>query len=347
MSLFAGHSRRMRVSLADVAERAGVSKGTVSHVLNENTSARIAPATQERVRQVAAEMGYRPNIFARSLLGKQTKTLGLMIAGLENPFFVEIAKAMENAMAQAGYQALLYSTMAEPGGYPEFRNPSSWPVDGLFVWSRDEIDLTRYIGSQMHSFPVIYLGYEDTGNRDYVAYDLYSGARKAMEYLVSRGYKRIASVRPEGAAGGPPSESRGRVYLEVCNEIGQQPEYYFLDSCVSGMVSGFRTGMEIGAMPASQRPDALFCYNDTIAFGACQGLRRSGLRIPEDIGVTGFDGIEIGKCLDVPLTTVLSPPQPLAAAAVSILRRRLSGDLEAGFERVIIPTELVIGQTTR
>ena len=124
MSLLKGHSGRLRVSLVDVAARAGVSAGTVSHVLNGNAAARIAPATQERIRQAAEEMGYRPNIFARSLLGKKTMTLGLMITGLENPFFVGIAKAMERAMGEAGYQMLLYSTISEPGGLsriPEFK----------------------------------------------------------------------------------------------------------------------------------------------------------------------------------------------------------------------------------
>lgn len=345
MSLPEGQVRRLRVSLVDVAARAGVSPGTVSHVLNGNAAARIAPATQERIRRAAEEMGYRPNIFARSLLGKQTKTLGLMIAGLENPFFVGIAKAVERAVRETGYQMTLYSTLTEPGGYLEFQNSSSWPVDGMFIWSRNEIDLTRCLGAQAQTFPIVYLGYEGSSALDYAAFDLYGGARTAMEYLVARGYRKIACVRPEGAAGGPPTESRARVYVEVCNEAGLPLQYVPLESRVSGLLAGFRAGLVLGELPASERPEAVFCYNDAIATGICQSVRRAGLRVPEDIGVTGFDGIEIGQCLDVPLTTVLSPPQPLAA--VGILCRRLSGDHEAPPEGFVIPTTLIIGKTTR
>jgi LacI family transcriptional regulator len=324
-----------------------VSPGTVSHVLNGNVAARIAPATQERIRRVAEEMGYRPNIFARSLLGKQTKTLGFLIAGLENPFYVGITKALERSVRAAGYEVLLYATMAEPWIYPEYNHASSWPVDGVFVWSRNGIDITRVLGAQARTFPVVYLGYEGGTPLDFAAFDLYRGARMVMEHLVGRGYRRIACVRPEGWVGGPGMEARVRVYAEVCDEAGLQPEYIPLEAGVSAPMAGLRAGQAVGARPACERPDALFCFNDSFAIGVCQGLRRAGLRIPEDIGVTGFDGIEMGQCLDVPLTTVLSPPEPLAAAAVGILFRRLSGDQDTDPEGVVIPTTLIIGNTTR
>jgi LacI family transcriptional regulator len=337
----------MRVSLIDVAARAGVSPGTVSHVLNGNAAARIAPATQLRVRQIAEEMGYRPNVFARSLLGKQTKMLGLLIAGLENPFFVGMAKALESAMQDVGYQVLLYATMTEPWAYPEYQNASSWPVDGVFIWSRNEIDLIRCLGAQANTLPAVYLGYEGRTYRDFVTFDLYKGARMAMEHLVSRGYRKIAYVQPAWAMDGPPSDARARVYVEVCAEAGIEPEYIPVDADVSTSMAGLRAGQAVGARPVCERPDALFCYNDAVAFGVCQGVRRAGLRIPEDIGVIGFDGIELSQCLDVPLTTVLSPPEPLADAAVGIMLRRLSGDRNTEPEGVVIPTTLIVGGTTR
>jgi DNA-binding LacI/PurR family transcriptional regulator len=337
----------MRVSLVEVAARAGVSPGTVSHVLNGNAAARIAPATQERIRRIAEEMGYRPNIFARRLLGKQTKTLGLLIAGLENPFFAGIARALEQTVRAAGYQVLLYATMTEPWVYPEYNGASSWPVDGVLVWSRSEVDMVRVLGAQAHALPMVYLGYEGAGAIDYATFDLYTGARKLMEYLIGRDYRRIAYVRPEGVAGGPPSESRARAYAEVCAEANLRPETLLLDTGPSAQMAGVRLGQAMGARPRSERPDALFCYNDSIAIGVYHGLLRTGLRTPEDIAVTGFDGVEPGQCLDRPLTTVLSPSEPLAAAAVDILLRRLSGDHAAKPEGVVIPTTLVVGQTTR
>jgi LacI family transcriptional regulator len=337
----------MRVSLVDVAARAGVSPGTVSHVLNGNTAARIAPATQERVRQVAEEMGYRPNIFARSLLGKQTRTLGLLIAGLENPFYVGIAKALEKAVRDAEYQLLLYATMNEPGIYPEYKNSSTWPVDGVFVWSRGGIDPARNLGAQARSLPTVYLGYEGAEPRNYVAFDLYGGARTIMEHLVERGYRKIAYVLPEGSTGGPPTERRTRAYSEVCEAAGIQPEHIRLEDGAISTLAGLHAGQAVAARPAEQRPDALYCYNDAIAIGVVQGLRRAGLRVPEDIAVTGFDGVEFSQCLDTPLTTVLSPAEPLASAAVDILLRKLAADQESEPEGITISTQLIIGKTTR
>lgn len=337
----------MRVSLVDVAVRAGVSPGTVSHVLNGNAAARIAPATQDRIRRIAEEMGYRPNMFARGLLGKPTKTLGFLVAGLENPFYVGVSKALEGAARDAGYQLLLYATIAEPWVYPEYKIRSSLLVDGMFVWSRDRLDLTELLGAPVHPFPIVYLGYEGPGPMNFAAFDLYAGARSVMEYLVDRGYRRIAYLQSGWATGEGPVDPRTRVYAEVCAEARLEPEYVVLEAGVSATAAGLRAGLTLGARPARERPEALFCYNDVMAIGVCQGLRRAGLRVPEDIGVTGFDGIELGQCLDVPLTTVLSPPEPLAAAAVDILLRRLFGESDAQPKGVTIPTTLLVGRTTR
>jgi len=337
----------MRVSLVDVAVRAGVSPGTVSHVLNGNAAARIAPATQERIRRIAEELGYRPNMFARGLLGKPTKTLGFLVAGLENPFYVGVSKALEGAARDAGYQLLLYATIAEPWVYPEYKIRSSLLVDGMFVWSRDRLDLTELLGAPVHPFPIVYLGYEGPGPMNYAAFDLYSGARSVMEHLVGCGYRRIAYVQSGWVTGSDPLDPRTRVYTEVCREAGIEPEYVVPDAETSATIAGLRAGLEVGARSAGKRPDALFCYNDVMAIGVCQGLRRAGLRIPEDVAVTGFDGIELGQCLDKPLTTVLTPPEPLAAAAVDILLRQLFGESDAEPKGVTIPTTLLVGKTTR
>lgn len=335
------------VSLADVARRAGVSVGTVSHVLNRRAAARIAPETQERVRQVAEEMGYRPNVFARSLLGKQTNTWSLVLSGLVNPFFVGVARAIHDTASDAGYRIILNPTLEEN---KENRDPivgTTWPVDAVLVWSRTEMDIVGYLGDQVRTMPVVYLGYEGSAPVESVGFDLHGGALLAMEHLVRAGYRRIAYVLPEYPGSSRPDEPRRLAYETVCRESGLLPEYVLFDSNISSCLGGLRTGVALAARPASERPEAIFCFNDALAMGVYHGVRRAGLRVPEDIGIVGFDGIEEGQCLDLPLTTVSTPAQPLAEAAVAVLLRRLAGDRETYPEQIVIPTALIHGKTTR
>src|SRR4051812_10796001 len=118
----------MAISIEDVAKRAGVAQSTVSHVLNGNTHARIAPATQERVKQAAADLGYRPNRLARSLGRRRTDTLGLMISGLQNPFYVQLMESIERVAADANYQVLLDAPPAHAGWNRRNSKLPGWPI---------------------------------------------------------------------------------------------------------------------------------------------------------------------------------------------------------------------------
>jgi LacI family transcriptional regulator len=335
------------VSLVDVAHRAGVSVGTVSHVLNGRVAARIAPETQARVRQAAEEMGYRPNVFARSLLGKQTKTWSLILGGLVNPFFVGVAKAIQRAAGDAGYRIVLNPTLYETGEHPDCVTGTTWPVDGVLVWGRTEQDLVHYLGAQAWTLPVVYLGYEGRDPVESVGFDLYGGALLALEHLVGVGCRRIAYVLPGDQGNCRADEPRRQAYETVCRESGLHPELLLVGSDLSSCLAGLHAGVELAGRPVYNRPDAVFCFNDALAIGVYHGIRRAGLHVPKDIGIVGFDGIEEGQCLDQPLTKVSTPAQPLAEAAVALLLRRLAGDRETYPERIIIPTALICGKTTR
>lgn len=335
------------VSLMDVARRVGVSVGTVSHALNGRAAARISPGTQERVRRVAEEMGYRPNVFARSLLGKQTKTWSLVVGGLVNPFFVGVARAVQRAAGDAGYRIVLNTVLYETGEYPECSPDATWPVDGVLVWGRTEQDLVSCLGAQVKSLPVVYLGYEGHGRVASVGFDLRGGALLAMKHLVHVGSRRIVYVLPMDPGSSRADEPRRQAYETVCREAGLPTEHLLVDRDTSSCLAGLHAGMELAARSVSDRPDAIFCFNDALAIGVYHGVRRAGLQVPADIGIVGFDGIEEGQCLDQPLTTVSTPAQPLAQAAVALLLQRLAGDREICPEHVIVPTTLLSGKTTR
>jgi LacI family transcriptional regulator len=311
-------------------------------VLNGNKSARIAPATQERVRRAAAEMGYRPNRLARGLGKGRTDTIGLLISGLRNPFFVDIMENAEALALEAGYQVLLDAAPSVHGTYQGHGKILGWPVDGVLMWAAHYQNLAMYLGPQAQNLPVVYLGSRRDDQTDWVTFDLYEGGRQVTEHLASRGYRRIAYVSPYAFGEDRHEEPRHQAYKGVCAAAGLKPEFVLLGE-EETRAAGKQAGLEIAARPAASRPDAVFCHNDVIAMGVYCGLRRAGLRVPDDVAVVGFDGVDEAQYLEVSLTTVRTPADILCRRALEVLSRRLAGDRETPPRQVIVPTELVVG----
>jgi DNA-binding LacI/PurR family transcriptional regulator len=139
-----------------------------------------------------------------------------------------------------------------------------------------------------------------------------------------------------------------KAYEDVCREAGLPITHLHIKQQhaeIECMLS-LDVGLEIARLPADERPDAVICLNDMLAFGFYNGVRRAGLRIPEDIAIVGFDGSYLGRCLDLPLTTVAIPVEAICKAAIDLIVARLGGDRESGPRRLVLPTELIIGCTT-
>jgi DNA-binding LacI/PurR family transcriptional regulator len=348
----------MPVSLREVAARAGVARGTVSSVLNNRSAeARISAQTQARVRHIAAEMGYRPNRLAQGLGRGSTNIIGLMIPGLRNPFFLSLLEIAEDRALRAGYDVLADTAFQMRGSYDIHAKLSGWPIDGVLIWVTPDMTLADYLGAWTEGIPAVYLGYPRDDGADYVAIDRDSGVRQVMEHLRERGYRRIAYLYPW--TGLQPVDARYAFYAALCAEAGQEPEQILLEPLEqeaqmspitqAGLrEAALKTGLSLAARPPSDRPDALICHNDLVAIGLFNGLRRAGLRVPEDIAVVGFDGIDEGLYLEKPLTTVVSPGAQLVETALGILTRRLKGERDADRhpQQVILSSELRFGGTT-
>lgn len=339
----------MAVSIREVAAKAGVSTGTVSHVLNGDKGARIAPSTQERVRLAARDLGYRPNRIARSLGRGRTDTIALLVSGLQNSYFVEVLEAAERLIAAAGFDALVDSAPSEGGTYQRHGVlRGAWPVDGALVWARPFQSAVEFLGPAAAEVPVVYLCGPRTDDSDWVSFDFYQGGRQATEHLVTRGYKRIAYVAPVPFGEGRRPETRHMAYKGVLHEAGLSPSFLLTDG-EQTRAAGFRAGQKVAAMPAHERPDALFCHNDMLAIGALCGLRRAGLQVPGDVAIVGFDGVEDAAFQEVPLTTVRTPAEDLCRRALEILARRITGtggEAPRTPENVILPTRLIVGEST-
>ncbi len=348
----------MPVSLREVAARAGVTRGTVSSVLNNRAAeARISTGTQERVRRAAQELGYRPNRLAQGLGKGRTDIIGLMIPGLRNPFFINLLELAEERAFQAGYDVLPDIAFQIRATYQVQGKLTGWPVDGILIWLPPDKTLADYLGTWTQGMPVVYLGYRRTDAADFVAVDREPGVRLVMAHLRERGYRRIAYLYPWEDL--QPFDARYGTYASVCAEWGRAPEKIFLEPLdtlkplnrltQAGLrEAGYQTGQALAARPREQRPDALVCHNDVVALGVFHGLRRGGLRVPEEIAVSGFDGIDEGLYLDKPLTTVVSPSQEIVDSAFDILIRRLAAprNAERQPEQVVLPSTLRVGGTT-
>jgi LacI family transcriptional regulator len=338
----------MAVSLKQVAERAGVSGATVSRVLNGKELDRIPIETRERIMRIAQELDYRPNRFARILRDGRTGTVGLMVSGLTNPFFVEVLEAAERYLIEADYQVVQDAAPSVRGTYQHHGKLQDWPVDGVIMWAYADQTLGTFLGSRAQGVPVVYLGYDRNDGTDNVYFDYYEATYTLMRNVVDRGYRNLCFVCPHDYRGLPRDkmDGRGAAFFDVCEASGVEQSYYVIPDHQETRTAGREAGLAIGAMPAAERPRVLICHNDVLACGIYHGLRRSGLRIPEDIAITGFDGTEEGQCLDRPLTTVLTPAEELCRHACDILLRRMQGKPENQGEKVKVSARLLVGETT-
>ncbi|MDX1931890.1 MAG: LacI family DNA-binding transcriptional regulator [Capsulimonadales bacterium] len=336
----------MAVSITDVARRAGVSPGTVSHVLNGNTRAGIAPATQERVRRAAAELGYQPNRMARMLGRGRTDTLGLFISGLTNPFFVRILECAERLALEAGYHVLMETAPHYLGSPLHKAKLRGWPMDGALMWAQPDQTLAHYLGSQADGMPVVYLGGQPRSDgANAVYFDVYGGAQAAMRLLIERGYRRIAYLFPYDWVLRQPEEPRHCAYREACEAVGLVPHLILMDRHEQTRRAGLEAGLSLARLADGERPEALLCFNDVIAEGVLFGLRRAGLRCPEDVALVGFDGNDDARYLDTPLTTVSMPTERLCQEALDLLLRRLREGADAPSAQILVPSELIIGES--
>ena len=343
----------MVASLREVADRAGLSRTTISRILNDRaTETRISKITQERVRKIATEIGYQPNRLAQGLSNGRTNIIGLMIPGLHNPFFLGILETAEVAALQADYDVLADTAFQMRSLYKTRGKLSGWPVDGILAWLPSDQIVSQYMDGASNDVPTVYMGYTRTDGSDFVAVDREIGVRQLLEHLRSTGYRRIVYLCAWAEL--QPVDVRYQVYESICLEHGQVPERIFLETMDSqdplrfitqaGLrEAGLKTGLEIAQCPKQDRPDAIICHNDLVAIGLYHGLTRGGLRVPEDIAVAGFDGIDEGQFMDKPLTTVVSPGAEMVKTAFQILTTRLS----AGGKENNVPIQIVLPSALR
>lgn len=329
----------MPATMTDVARRAGVSPATVSRVLNGNVN--VAEATRKKVLKAVEELNYRPNRLASALVTKKTRALGLLLPDVSNPFFAEVARAVEREAARMGYSVFVCNTDDRPE--VEERSLSDLRqrgVDGIVAAPSLE-GSTSIAGALEAGYPICFLARDvPTLAVTCVKVDDFRGGYLAARHLIELGHRRIAMVsEPENV---PSAPDRVRGYRHALSEAGIEGAGLVLAAGETSIRAGIDAA---GGLLGPDRPTAVFCANDILAIGVMHGLRREGVEAPRDVSLVGFDGTVLASVVDPTLTTVAQPIDQMAKAAVQAVVAEIDGERE-GTQRIVFQPALRQGRST-
>jgi len=305
----------------------------------------VAPATRARVQAALDEMGYRPNLAARNLRAGRTGVLALALPELDNPYFAELTGSVVRAAESLGWTILVDQTEGlrdrEVEVVEGFRHHL---IDGLIL-SPMALDATDLRERTSTDIPLVLLGEKiEAGPADHVAIDNVAAAEAATTHLVGLGRRRIAAIgdQPRSSSRSGVAHLRRQGWARALETAGLD-----VDREMVAKVSAYgrRQGAEAVAqlLDRGARPDALFCFNDTLAIGALRALADRGVRVPDDIAVIGIDDVAEGRFTVPALSTVAPDKEGIARTAVTMLAERLEPggaerpprDVRAGFELVV------------
>ncbi|MEV8218417.1 LacI family DNA-binding transcriptional regulator [Microbacterium sp. NPDC077391] len=330
----------MGVSVRDVARQAGVSVGTVSNVLNHPE--RVTPQTVERVQRVIAEIGFVRNDAARQLRAGRSRSIGLVVLDIGNPFFAEVARGAEDRAAQAGMTVLVgnsdESSDRERLHLALFREQR---VNGVLVTPTTD-NLSLLHGLLDSGVPVVLVDRQvEDGGFTSVAMDDVEGGRMATAHLLEIGRRRLAFVAGPQSIGQVADRLQGA--RAAVNDVpGASLEV--VERSALSVLQGRLAGESLLERAPADRPDAVFAANDLLAVGLLQSFGVAGVRVPDDIALVGYDDIDFATATMVPLSSVRQPARMIGEAAVELLLGEISGEPRG--RAVRFQPELVVRQST-
>ncbi|MFF8609322.1 LacI family DNA-binding transcriptional regulator [Streptomyces sp. NPDC015346] len=305
-----------RPTSRDVARLAGVSQATVSLVLGDKWRGRVSERTADTVRRAATELGYRPNLAARNLRLGRTRTALLVVPALTNEFFARVYTGAATVAARHGFGVVLYPSPAGVGPAKDPFASARAALDGVIASSMAADALKAIRGTDL---PLVMLDSDpsDTGAAAHVNLDIADGMRQVTSHLLALGHRRflhLASAVPSWTF-----DVRAAALTDALRHVSVRTVHAPLD------VHGARAATERALTDPGPRPTALICDDDILAAGACKAVRRLGLRVPEDISVTGFDDLALATAVEPELTTVRLPAEHIGERGMAALLAVLAG----------------------
>ncbi len=334
-------------TISDVAKRAGVSAMTVSRVVNG--TGYTSSGTRTRVEAAIEELGYVPNALARQLRSKRTKTIALVVSDISNPFFTTVARGVEDYAMGHGFSVMYCNTDESEAEEEQYLLMLiERQVDGLLlVPARSSGESFRLLAN--HHMPVVVLDRRVAArNVDSVRCDSEAGAYALARHLLDLGHRRIAvltgprsiSTSVDRVAG--VRRALDEAGLSLPDELVHYGGYNFGKS---NQADGHRMALEmLGA--SGERPTAIFCANNFIAFGAIRALREAGLRVPEETSVVAFDDLPEEWVSEPFLTVAAQPAYEIGQRAATLLLSQIDGHQEPTGQSVVLPFELIVRRSS-
>ena len=326
------------VTIKDVAREANVSVATVSRVLNG--SGPVSAETQHKIREIAGRLRYVPHGGARSLITSKTETLGVLLPDLYGEFFSEVIRGMDETAQRHGFHLIISRSHATKHGIDTAMRAMRGRVDGVVAMSPD-LDGESLLNLPA-TLPVVLLCSVSRGDEiDSLTIDNFRGARAMVKHLISLGHERIAIIK--GSPRNYDAAERLRGYRQALKDAGLKAERELELEGGFTEAGGHAAGLEL--IEISPRPTAVFAANDSMAIGAISALRESGVRIPEDIAVAGFDDIPLARYMDPQLSSVRVRICDLGSRAIEMLLDGIAHKNSHARKRERLSTELVIRQS--
>ncbi len=324
-------------SIRDVAKLANVSPATVSRVMNG--TARVDEDKKQRVLAAIKETGFVPNEVARSLFKKSAKIIGLILPSIENPFFAQLAGAIERCADKHGYRLVLCNTASDTEREKAaMQMLSSMNADGIILTTSNE-ELREC--TENSNIPVIVTDrvFQGSSTLKYVHCDHYKGGRMAAEHLIACGCKSIVCIKGQQEISSARDRYQG--YKDVCSERGIKEQT--VDSAYD-FDEGMRVTEEL--LKKYKDVDGIIACNDMVAISAYKVLHKQGIKVPEQVQIIGFDDIALAKLMTPELTTIGQPVEEIGSKAAELIICKNGKDKE-NKQEYVFDAKLVERETTK
>lgn len=329
-------------SIKEVAQLARVSVGTVSNVLNRPEI--VSPATRERVFQAIRELGFVRNEVARHLRVGRSRTVGLVVLDVANPFFADVAHGAETLADEHDTMVVLCNSASDPRRERRHLDQlEQQRVMGILITPVDA-GSPRLAALAARGTPVVLVDSAATGLQCSVAVDDRLGGHIAGAHLIEQGHRKIAFI------GGPPSikqvaDRQAGVESAVAGS-GGRVELVIENLPSLSVAEGRAAGERVAGLPPGERPTAAFCANDLLALGFLQAMAARGLRVPDDMAIVGYDDIDFAAAAAVPLSSVRQPRELLGRTAIDLLLEEVAEPERHRHRQVIFQPDLVVRESS-
>ncbi len=337
-----------RITIVDVAKKAGVSKGTVSAVINAKNS--VKPTTRDHILEIMKELNFRPKGVARNLKsGNKDKSIGIIIKDLNYPFYTSIATGVKEYANSMGYSVVITSSENDHECEKKFSHLfSTKDIKGTIIAPIIEgaAEIEHLFKLKMINYPFVLLEDVKGIQANVVAIDNIKAIKKAVKYLIESGHTKIVHFA------GPPKSSHTQERIEgFRHAFSESPLIFNKDMIVSiGSLydeSYSKTLAYFENKQPEDYPTAIVCFNDQQALAVMMALKKLNIKVPDDISIIGNDDIFYAQIYPVPLTTIRAPQIEIGKKAAEILIRNIEAPSLMPNEKVVLETEFIVRESTK